>query len=107
SSTLTSSAVPSGNLDCKGLEVLWEDAGGSAHEAVMAASIAMAESSGRQYAFSPTDDVGYWQINQSHGPELATYNPLGNAKAAVEISSNGTNWDPWTTYTSGAYYGRC
>jgi LysM repeat protein len=107
SSTLTSSAAPSGTLSCHGLEELWEDAGGSAHEAVIAASIAMAESGGRQYALSPTDDLGYWQINASHGPELATYTALGNAKAAVEISSNGANWDPWTTYTSGVYYGRC
>jgi LysM repeat protein len=107
SGTLTSSAVPSGTLSCGGLEELWEDAGGSSHEAVMAASIAMAESDGNQYALSPTNDYGYWQINGSHGPALATYNALGNAKAAVEISSNGANWSPWTTYTSGAYYGRC
>jgi LysM repeat protein len=107
-STLTSSVVPSGTLDCSGLEELWQDAGGSAGEAIMAASIAMAESAGNQYALSPTDDVGYWQINYpSWGPSLATYNPLGNAKAAVRISANGMNWSPWTTYTSGAYYGRC
>jgi LysM repeat protein len=108
SSTLTSSAAPSGTLSCGGLEELWEDAGGSAGEAVTAASVAMAESGGNQYALSPTDDVGYWQINApSWGPDLATYNALGNAKAAVQISANGTNWSPWTTYTSGAYYGRC
>jgi LysM repeat protein len=106
--TLTSSTVPSGTLSCSGLEELWQDAGGSEGEAVMAASIAMAESAGNQYALSPTDDVGYWQINYpSWGPSLATYNALGNAKAAVQISANGTNWSPWTTYTSGAYYGRC
>ena len=34
----------------------------------MAAEIAMAESGGRQYALSPTNDYGYWQINGSHGP---------------------------------------
>jgi len=105
--TLTSSAVPSGTLSCGGLEELWEDAGGSTSDAVLAASIAMAESGGNQYALSPTDDFGYWQINGSHGPALATFNALGNAKAAIEISDHGQNWDPWTTYTSGAYYGRC
>jgi LysM repeat protein len=106
-STLTSSAIPSGTLSCGGLEELWEDAGGSAGEAVMAASIAMAESDGDQYALSPTNDYGYWQINGSWGPTLATYDALGNAKAAVQISDDGTNWSPWTTYTSGAYFGRC
>jgi len=104
--TLTSSSVPSGTLGCSGLEELWKDAGGSAGEATMAASIAMAESGGNQYALSPTNDYGYWQINGSWGP-LATYNAIGNAKAAVHISADGTNWSPWTTYTSGAYYGRC
>jgi len=104
--TLTSSTVPSGTLSCSGLEELWEDAGGSSGEAVMAASIAMAESGGNQYALSPTNDYGYWQINGSWGP-LATYNALGNAKSAIHISADGTNWSPWTTYTSGAYYGRC
>jgi LysM repeat protein len=104
--TLTSSAVPSGTLSCSGLEELWEDAGGSHGEAVMAASIAMAESGGNQYALSPTNDYGYWQINGSWGP-LATYNALGNAKSAIHISADGTNWSPWTTYTSGAYEGRC
>ncbi|MGH3237659.1 MAG: LysM peptidoglycan-binding domain-containing protein [Streptosporangiaceae bacterium] len=105
---LTSSASKlSGNLGCSGLEALWEAAGGSHGEAFMAAEIAMAESGGRQYAVSPTNDYGYWQINGSHGPAEATFNPIGNAKAAIAISGNGTNWDPWTTYVTGAYRGRC
>ena len=105
---LTSSASKlSGNLSCSGLEALWEAAGGSHAEAFMAAEIAMAESGGRQYAYSPTNDYGYWQINGSHGPAQATFNPMGNARAAIAISSNGRNWDPWTTYVTGAYRGRC
>ena len=104
---LTSATSLSGTLGCAGLEQLWEAAGGSSAEAFMAAEIAMAESGGRQYALSPTNDYGYWQINGSHGPAQATFNPMGNARAAVAISSDGTNWDPWTTYTSGAYRGRC
>ena len=73
----------------------------------MAAEIAMAESGGNQYALSPTDDYGYWQINASHGPAMATFNALGNAKAAIAISDDGRDWNAWTTYTSGAYAGRC
>ena len=108
SATLTSSATKlSGTLSCSGLEALWEAAGGSHAEAFMAAEIAMAESGGNQYALSPTDDYGYWQINASHGPAMATFNALGNAKAAIAISHDGTDWYPWTTYTSGAYAGRC
>ena len=105
--TLTSSVSHlGGTLSCSGLEELWESAGGSSAKAFMAAEIAMAESGGNQYALSPTDDYGYWQINASHGA-LATFNALGNAKAAITISDDGTDWAPWTTYTTGAYEGRC
>lgn len=108
STTLTSSATKlSGKLNCSGLEALWEAAGGSHTEAFMAAEIAEAESGGNQYALSPTNDYGYWQINGSHGPAMATFNPMGNAKAAIAISDDGRDWDPWTTYVTGAYEGRC
>jgi LysM repeat protein len=106
--TLSSSDTKlSGTLGCSGLEALWEAAGGSHAEAFIAAEIAMAESGGDQYALSPTNDYGYWQINGSHGPALATFNPMGNAKAAIIISDDGSNWDAWTTYVTGAYEGRC
>ena len=42
--------VSGGSLPCSGLEALWESAGGSRSAAFTAAEIAMAESSGRQYA---------------------------------------------------------
>jgi hypothetical protein len=108
STVLTSSAKKlSGNLSCSGLEALWKAAGGAPGSAFIAAEIAKAESGGRQYAHSPTNDFGYWQINGVHGPRMATYNPIGNAKAAIAISSNGHNWRAWTTYVTGAYRGRC
>jgi len=99
-------ATLSGTLSCSGLEQLWDSAGGNPAHAFMAAEIAMAESGGNQYALSPTDDYGYWQINASNG-SLATFNAYGNARSAIILSGNGTNWSPWTTYTSGAYVGRC
>lgn len=95
-----------GTLGCSGLERLWIAAGGAPGSAFIAAEIAMAESGGNQYAISPTNDYGYWQINGSHGT-LATTNALGNAQAAIAISGNGSNWTPWTTYNTGAYIGRC
>ncbi len=106
STALTTTSTLSGTLSCPGLEELWEEAGGSHAEAFMAAEIAMAESSGRQFATGSVGERGYWQINPNHGA-LSTYDPLGNAKAAVIISGNGTNWSPWTTFTSGAFQGRC
>jgi hypothetical protein len=66
----------------------------------------MAESGGNPNAISPTDDFGLWQINASNG-SLATLNPYENARSAIVLSHDGTDWDPWTTYHIGAYYGQC
>jgi LysM repeat protein len=105
--TLTTSVTHlSGTLGCAALETLWEDAGGSHGEAFTAAEIAMAESGGNQFATGTVGERGYWQINPVHG-SLSTYDPMGNAKAAIIISDDGTNWSAWTTYTSGIYRGRC
>ena len=95
-----------GTLGCSALEALWRAAGGAPSAQVTAASIAMAESSGRQYATGPYGERGYWQINPDHGA-LSTYDAHGNAKAAIIISDDGTNWSPWTTYGDGAYLGLC
>ena len=101
-----SSGGLSGTLSCAGLEQLWTSAGGNSADAFMAAEIAEAESGGNQYALSPTDDYGYWQINASNGA-LATYNAYGNARSAITLSDDGSNWNAWTTYRTGAYEGRC
>jgi len=101
-----SSGGLSGTLGCSGLEELWRSAGGNPSDAFMAAEIAMAESGGNQYALSPTDDKGYWQINVVNGA-LSTYDAYGNARAAIIISDDGSDWNAWTTYRTGAYEGRC
>jgi hypothetical protein len=95
-----------GIYSCSALESVWEEAGGSSGTAFMAAEIAKAESGGNPNAVSPTDDFGLWQINGSHG-SMATLDPLGNARAAISISDGGHDWGAWTTFTSGAYSGRC
>lgn len=99
-------SVQSGTLGCFGLESLWKAVGGNPGSAFIAAEIAMAESGGRQYATGPAGERGYWQIHPDHG-YLSSYVPSINARAAVIISGNGSNWGAWTTYTSGAYVGRC
>jgi hypothetical protein len=96
----------------------WVKAGGSEESAPLAAAIALAESGGNPTAHNavpPDDSYGPWQINMlgSMGQQRAAtfglrsysdlYDPLTNAKAAVAISSGGTNFVPWSTYTSGAY----
>lgn len=88
------------------LEGIWTQAGGPAGAAPIAAAIAMAESGGNSTATNNdsngSTDRGLWQINSVHGSQ-STYDVMGNARAAVAISNQGTNWSPWTTYTSGAY----
>ena len=113
---LTTSTVLSGTLSCAGLEELWEQAGGLHAEAVMAASIAMAESSGRQFATGAAGERGYWQIHRttarcplttrlatprqpSSSPRTAATGPLGPpspvvpTEGAVNKSAGGTCHD--------------
>jgi hypothetical protein len=86
------------------LKDLWQQVGGSPQAADMAAAIAMAESGGESGASNTnTDgsvDRGLWQINSVHGSQ-STFDPIANAKAAVQISNNGTTWRPWCTAWSG------
>lgn len=94
------------NLTFTQIEDLWKQAGGDPVYAVMAAAIAMAESGGNPDAThtnsNGTVDRGVWQINSIHGSQSTT-DPLANARAAVSISSNGTNWRPWcTAWSNGA-----
>lgn len=99
------------------LQSIWIQAGGSPQQAPLAAAVAMAESGGNSTAFNQDSngsiDRGLWQINSSHGA-ASTYDVMGNARAAVQISCNGnctnscslsgfTGWGNWTTFCSGAY----
>lgn len=88
------------------IKSLWTKAGGSSSAQNMAAAIAMAESGGNpNISHRNSDgsiDRGLWQINSIHGAQ-STLDRLGNAKAAVSISGNGRNWNPWTVFKSGAY----
>lgn len=85
---------------------LWLNAGGDRNATDIAAAIALAESSGITDEVSSTHDVGLWQINVPAHPEYdydSLKDPMTNARAAVAISSRGSNWRPWcTAYSDGA-----
>lgn len=88
------------------LKALWISAGGNATAAAVAAAVALAESGGNPNAFNGnggrSQDRGLWQINSVHGAQ-STFDPMANARAAVAISNNGSNWKPWcVAYTDGA-----
>ena len=74
----------------------------------VAASIALAESSGRAGITNKNNngstDYGLWQINSIHNPPVpGILNPNTNAKYAYQVSHKGTQWNPWVTYKTGAY----
>ncbi len=104
------SGTSGGILSCAGLEALWQQAGGAAGEAFMAAEIAKAESGGNpnatDYDANGTVDRGLFQINSIWGA-LSTLDPLANARAAVQISVDGTSWSPWVTAQRNLYQGQC
>jgi Lysozyme like domain len=89
------------------IESLWTQAGGNPQNASTASAIAMAESGGdtdskNDRNSNGTIDRGLWQINSVHG-SLSSFDPLANARAAVSISSNGSNWKPWcVAWSNGA-----
>lgn len=95
-----------GSYNKPALMDIWGQAGGVSSSANIAAAVALAESSGNPNASNNntngTIDRGLWQINSIHGA-LSTFDPLGNARAAVSISGNGSSWMPWVAYTNGNY----
>ena len=86
----------------------------------MAYAIVMAESGGRARAHNPNantgdNSYGLFQINMlgAMGPERRRqyglssnedlFDPLTNARVAYRMSNGGKNWNPWSTYKTGAY----
>lgn len=78
----------------------------------LAVAVALAESGGDSAAVNvtgnhpPSRDRGLWQINSYYHPEVsddAAFDPASCAQAAYRISRSGTDWTPWSTFTSGSY----
>lgn len=88
------------------LEDLWIKAGGNKQYAPIAASVAMAESSGNPQSTNHNTngswDMGLWQINMG-SRDTSWFDPVKNAREAIRQSHNGKDWRPWcTAYTDGA-----
>jgi hypothetical protein len=90
--------------------------GGTYPHILVAVAVCLAESGGNPNATGqngPTPgcpngskDRGLWQINDCYHPEVSNacaYQVQCNADAAWNISSRGGDWEPWSTYTSGAW----
>jgi hypothetical protein len=60
-----------------------------------ALAIARCESGWRTDATGAEGERGLFQVHPRWHPD-ATYDPEGNARAAMRISSGGTDWSAWT-----------
>lgn len=98
--------APNGKFGLTDIENLWTQLGGDPAKAPLAAAIALGESGGDPNAFNPKDphggSFGLFQINGVHGDQ-ATFDPIANVLAAISISQNGQNFNPWGAYTNGSY----
>lgn len=96
----------SGKLSAAEIAQVARGAGFTGDNLATAVAVALAESSGRTSAVSPTGCChGLWQINVNVHPYTKTQmqDPAQNAAAAWKISNSGTNWKPWSAYNNGAY----
>lgn len=85
-------------LSYDAVENYWIQAGGNPQAAAMAAAVANA-SSGLDPAITRTNpdgttSVGLWLIPKNGQPP-GSADPLANARAAKQLSGNGTDWSQW------------
>jgi hypothetical protein len=98
------------------LVTLAQNAGFSGNDALTAAAIAMAESSGNPRAYNPETaagapsgkgSYGLWQIYLNAHPEFEgqdLYDSATNATAAYSVFSDaGNSFSPWSTFKNGTY----
>jgi hypothetical protein len=83
---------------------------GAVRQVVLAVAVAMAESSCNPGAVYTNPggcrDRGLWQIDDCYHRDVndaCAFQIQCNANAAWNISNRGTNWAPWSTYTSGVW----
>jgi len=89
------------------LRALALQAGFPAEQLDVAAAIAMAESGGNPAAIGDQGtSFGLWQIHVPSHPEYDSTQLLAaeyNARAALAISRQGSDWTPWSTYKPGPH----
>jgi Lysozyme like domain len=90
------------------IEQEWINNGGNPLMAPIMAAIAMAESSGNPSNTTGDNGTSYglyqihWTVHPQFLPSLLT-NAGYNTNAAIQLSGNGKDLTPWTTYNTGAY----
>jgi peptidoglycan hydrolase-like protein with peptidoglycan-binding domain len=94
---------------------LARDVGVPTDQLAIAGAIARAESGLSTTAVNPNGptsgcptgsrDRGLWQLNDCYQnySDTCAFDAACNARAMVDISNHGVTWQPWSTYTNGAY----
>lgn len=87
---------------CQEIATIWVDNGGSRSAVIDAVAVSSAESGRNNTAISSSGDYGLWQINAIHFGTVGInannwIDPNVNARAAIAISQNGSNWAAWCT----------
>ena len=94
----TSAAAGSSGMTYSQVENTWVQAGGNPQAASMAAAIADAESglnpNSNRTNPDGTTSIGLWLIPKNGTPPGST-DPIANARAAIQLSNNGTDWTQW------------
>lgn len=94
----TSDTASSGTLTRSDVMNYWMQAGGNPRAAAMAAAIADAESGYNSAATRTNPDgttsTGLW-LTPTNGTPPGSTDPLASAKAAIQLSNNGTDWTQW------------
>lgn len=99
------------NLTYSQVQSFAQSAGFSGTSLQLITAIAFAESGGNPTALNCNNpggscDRGLVQINNRWHPEVTdtcAFDPACAMQAAYSISNRGTSFNPWTTYTNGAY----
>lgn len=98
SSSGTGGATTQKPMTYADVEDTWIQAGGNPQAAAMAAAVADASSGFNPGASRTNPDgtvsIGLWLIPQNGMPPGST-DAVANARAAVQLSNNGTNWQQW------------
>lgn len=102
----------SGKLSASDIAGYAQNAGFRGQDAILAVSVALAESGGDPNAvgdlnLTPGGSVGLWQINLKAHPEYdpgQLTDPQYNANAAYNVyMAAGGSFSPWSTYAGGQY----
>ena len=102
-----SRGVPSGQLSCAGLENLWDDAGRQSRARVHSGRDRDGRVRRQPVRAQPDRRLRLLADQRLQRGAGHLRRATATRGPRSPCPDDGTHWGPWTTYTSGAYVGRC